>query len=732
MTGKDMHASFSPLSADGAQAPRQGGDPRSSSMEKGRALRQRLEQLVTRTRVAPSSAEAAAISLEEVRQALHELEVHQVELEIQNEELHRMQRRLDASRARYFDIYDLAPVGYATVDEQGRILEANFIATTLLGMARQALINQPISHFIFREDREVYALHRQQLLTTGEAQTCELRIVRQDATVLWVRLDTTAAQNRGGDPISRMILTDITESKLAVEALRASEGKFRSLAESSHDHIVLYDKQYRHMYMNPAALDFAGLREDALICGPPGQGGFFKDLRPVLQEKISQVFMTAAPFRTELEWNNSEGLKYFDWRLTPVFDAKGRVCSVLGVSRDITERKQVEELKLEMERKFQQSQKLESLGVLAGGLAHDFNNILSIILGQCDILSEDINSGIDRITQVKQIEKAALRAVDLCRQMLTYVGKNAPIQTRIDLRLMVEETVKRLQPTLKTKVRLELDCTDEVFEITGDRAQIQQVIMDLYFNAVEAIGERKGTIIIALNKKNVQDGADADFLGNTIQAGDYVCLTVSDNGCGMDVETRKRIFEPFYTTKYTGRGLGLSTALGIVTSHDGALQFFSTPGFGTTFKVFFPLFAVPGIVSTAPAADISLKKGRGTLLLVDDEAPLRIIGSALLKAMGFTVMTAAGGREAIKIHGENSRAIDLILLDLLMPEMGGIETYRLLRQISPTIPIVICSECNAEDFLQDFIDDPFTEAVQKPYKPDQLRSVFMKLIETME
>lgn len=731
MTDKDMHTSSSPLSAEQAEASCAGRNPRSPSVEKGCALRQRLEQLITR-RAAPTSAETAGSLLEEVRQALHELEMYQVELEIQNEELHRMQRLLDASRTRYFDIYDLAPVGYATVNEQGRILEANFIATTLLGMARQALINQPISQFIFKDDYEVYTRHHQQLLATGEAQICELRIVRQDATILWVRLDTTAAQNGSGAPLSRVILTDITESKLAVEALRASEGKFRSLAESSHDYIVLYDKQFRHIYMNPAALDFAGLREDVLLGEPPRQGCFFKDLSPVLQEKISEVFMTAAPFRMELEWNSSEGLKYFDWRLTPVIDAKGHVYSVLGVSRDITERKQIEELKLEMERKFQQSQKLESLGVLAGGLAHDFNNILAIILGQCDILSEDLSSKIDQITQVRQIEKAALRAVDLCRQMLTYVGKNAPIQTRIDLRLMVEETVKLLQPTLKTKVSLELDFNNEVFEITGDRAQIQQVIMDLYYNAAEAIGERKGTISIALNKKTVQSGADTDFLGNAIQAGDYACLTVSDNGCGMDVETRKRIFEPFYTTKYTGRGLGLSAALGIVTSHDGALQFSTTPGIGSTFKVFFPFFAVPGIVSAAPAADISSEKGRGTLLLVDDEAPLRIIGSALLKAMGFTVMTAAGGQEAIQIHRENSREIDLILLDLLMPKMGGIETYRLLRQTSSTIPIVICSEGNAEDLAQDFTADPLAEAVQKPYKPDQLRSVFMKLIDTME
>ncbi|WP_306545956.1 PAS domain-containing sensor histidine kinase [Desulfobulbus sp.] len=732
MTDKDTQATFLPLSVGSAETL-WGETPPLGPVDKGRALRQRLGQIITRIIAAPSSEEAAVTPLEEARQALHELEVYQVQLEIQNEELHRRQVQLDASQALYFDIYDLASVGCATVNEQGRILEANFIATDLLGLPRQALINQPISHFIFKEDRGVYALLQQQLLATGEAQTCELRIVRQDATVFWVRLDATAAQKSGRDPISRVTLTNITESKLAKDALHASEEKFRSLAESSQDPIVLYDKQCQHMYINPAALDLAGLREEELIDGPPRQSGYFNELRSVLQEKINQVFMTAAPFRTEREWNSSEGLKYFDCLLSPVFDAEGRVCSVLGVSRDITDRKQVEALTLEMERKSQQSQKLESLGAPAGGLAHHFNNILAIILGQCDILSEDLSSGIDPIAQVKQIEKAALRGVDLCRQLLPHVGRNAPLQTRINLRLMVEETVKRLQPTLQTKVRLELDFDDEAFEIIGDRAQVQQVVKDLYCNAAEAIGERKGTISIALNKNVVQGcQTDKDYLGNAIQAGDYACLTVSDNGGGMDAETRQRIFEPFCTTKYTGRALGLSAALGIVASHHGALQFSTTPGAGTTFKVFFPSFIGPGIVSAAPAADISPEKGHGTLLLVDDEAPLRIIGSALLKAMGFTVMIAADGEEAIKIHRENSPKIDLILLDLLMPEMSGIETYRLLRQTSPTIPIVICSEGNAEGLAQDITDDPFAEAVGKPYKPDQLRSIFMKLIDTME
>jgi two-component system, cell cycle sensor histidine kinase and response regulator CckA len=499
------------------------------------------------------------------------------------------------------------------------------------------------------------------------------------------------------------VLTDITAGKPAVEAVRGWEGEFRSLAESSHDYIVLYDKECRHLYMNPAALDCAGLRDGERIGGPSRQSGVFHGFHPDLQEKIGQVFSTTVPFRTEMEWHGSEGRRYFDWRLTPVFDAEGRVCSVLSVSKDISAGKQVEALTLEMESRFRQFRKLEKLGVLAGGLAHEFNNLLGIILGQCDILSENIRCGIDPRVHVKHIEQAAHRAVDVCREIQTCVN-HAQVQTRISLRLLVENTVEQFQASLNSTVRLDLDRNDD-FETTGDRARIRQAIMNLFDNAVETTGEQQDAITIALSRKIVGEGhAGTDFLGNPIQAGEHACLTVSGNGNDGDVEMRQ------------GRS-GVS----------------ATPYNGAAFKLFFPLTADAGIASAAPATDISPVKGYRTLLLVDDEAPLRIIGSALLKAMGFAVMIATGGREAVEIQQKNSREIDLIVLDLLMPEMGGVETYRVLRQMSPAVPIVVCKEGDDDgDIPQDFRDDPFAEIVRKPFRPDQLRSIFMKLKEATE
>jgi len=420
----------------------------------------------------------------------------------------------------------------------------------------------------------------------------------------------------------------------------------------------------------------------------------------------------------------------FDITVSPLHDDRGQIRACVHVARDITEGKKAEEERLAMESQFLQTQKLESLGVLAGGIAHDFNNILTIILGHCYIIEGNFDPETDQKVRVKEIEKAAQRAADLCHQMLSYSGKNVLVQTRINLWLMVDENVKMLTSAIKKNVGIELDLTYAVPEINGDSAQIQQVVMNLIINAAEAIGDNNGTLKILLKKIVIADDhAETDFLGNPIMPGSYACLEVTDSGSGMDAETQKRIFEPFFTTKFTGRGLGLSAVLGIIKSHEGALQLLSTPGIGTTFKVYFPSYDKTNIVETKLAArPVPLTTVRGTILLVDDEESIRIIGSALLKAIGFSVITATNGREALEICREQGSVIDLVLLDLLMPVMGGFEAYRKLRKIDPSIPVVICSGCSAEEIQEDIDSDKYAAVIQKPYGPDQLRTTLMKLL----
>ncbi|MBC7946924.1 MAG: response regulator [Chitinophagaceae bacterium] len=258
--------------------------------------------------------------------------------------------------------------------------------------------------------------------------------------------------------------------------------------------------------------------------------------------------------------------------------------------------------------------------------------------------------------------------------------------------------------------------------------------MNLIINAAEAIGDNKGSVKIALKKAIVDAGqSETDFMGIAIPSRIYACLEVSDTGCGIDEENQKRIFDPFFTTKFTGRGLGMSAVLGIVKAHDGALQLASSPGAGTTFKVFFPLSVVQNAVETTPAVGLIPKAEiRVSVLLVDDEESLRIVGSDLLDAMGFSVLTAANGREALELYQERGDVINLILLDMIMPEMGGIETYRLLREMSPFIPIVICSGYSIEDINDDLCNDLHAAVIQKPYNPDNLRNTLMNLLVNSE
>jgi PAS domain S-box-containing protein len=415
----------------------------------------------------------------------------------------------------------------------------------------------------------------------------------------------------------------------------------------------------------------------------------------------------------------------FDISVSPLYDEEGHVSGCVHVMRDITERVRAEEERKAFEKTLQHTQKLESLGVLAGGIAHDFNNILSVILGHCFVLKNIPGTAPASNANVEQIESAATRASDLCRQLLAYAGKNPLLQKEFSVYSLVDEIVQMLKSAIPKNVTIKLDMSPDIPLIVGDSSQIQQVAMNLIINAGEAIGEKSGSINVRLKKTVIANGQqEIDYFGAPIPVGIYVCLVVTDNGCGMNEETRQRIFEPFYTTKFTGRGLGMSAILGIIKAHDGTLQLKSTPGVGTTFTVGIPVSRE----STAVAAslipeDFPEEPVRATVLLVDDEESLRNVGAALLEAFGYTIITAADGRQALEIYKERGREIDIIMLDLIMPEMGGIEAYHRLRSIDRDIPVIICSGYGVEAVVDTIAADTRAGFLQKPYIPRELSRV---------
>ncbi|MEI6704803.1 MAG: response regulator [Deltaproteobacteria bacterium] len=420
----------------------------------------------------------------------------------------------------------------------------------------------------------------------------------------------------------------------------------------------------------------------------------------------------------------------FDITVSPLINDEGRITGCVHIMRDVTEHLRIEEDRKGMERQLQHTQKLESLGVLSGGIAHDFNNILTIILGHCFILKENIDSDVERETHVRMIESAANRAADLCHQMLAYAGKSPLLQTEFSLWMLVDEIVKMLTSAIKKNVIIKPDIKCDIPMIVGDSSQIQQVIMNLIINACEAIGESSGQVTVGLKKNTIQlDQPEIDYFGGKILPGSYACLEVSDSGCGMSEETMNRVFEPFYTTKFAGRGLGMSAILGIVKAHNGTLQLTSTPGDGTTFKVYFPLIMAPVQDETVPLAiqaDTALSKA--TILLVDDEETLRDMETTLLEALGFVAITAANGREALDIYKVRGNEIDLVILDLIMPEMGGVEAYHELRRIDAKVPIIICSGYGVESVADVIAADTRSGFLHKPYNPIELCRVIKEKI----
>jgi two-component system, cell cycle sensor histidine kinase and response regulator CckA len=439
----------------------------------------------------------------------------------------------------------------------------------------------------------------------------------------------------------------------------------------------------------------------------------------------AKMVQTGQAYSTRIEDKRFNG--HFNVTAAPLFDEDGVLTGCVHIMHDITEMKRAEEERQNLEKQLQHAQKMESLGVLSGGIAHDFNNILTIILGHCYILKADIDSGIDAKTHVQQIEAAGNRAADLCRQMLTYAGKSPLLQTEFSLWLLVDEVVKMLNSAIKKNVTIKLDLKRDIPMIVGDSSQIQQVIMNLLINAGEAIGDNKGTIAVSLKNPFIDDSTtpEIDYFGSRILPGSYACLEVSDTGSGMSEETKRRVFEPFYTTKFTGRGLGMSAILGIVKAHNGTLQLASTPDVGTTFRVYIPLKSAQEQFEEVTQIDAieTAISAKSTILLVDDENTLLKMETVLLEALGFTIITAANGREALELYRLRGSGIDLIMLDLIMPEMGGVEAYHELRKIDLEVPIIICSGYGVESVADIIATDKRAGFLHKPYNTGELTRV---------
>ncbi|MCP4643779.1 MAG: PAS domain S-box protein [bacterium] len=400
-------------------------------------------------------------------------------------------------------------------------------------------------------------------------------------------------------------------------------------------------------------------------------------------------------------------------------------------SRDISQRKRIEDERFSLERQVLHAQKMESLGVLAGGIAHDFNNILVAILGYAELALGDVGPNHPAREKLHNVTTGAKRAAELTQQMLAYSGRGQFSVRPSDLSSIAEDVIHLLRTSISKKISLKIQLQHPLPKIVADASQIQQVVMNLVTNAAEAIGDAVGCVSISTGTMD----CTADYLATSLTAdvpvpGHYIYLEVTDTGNGMDEETRARIFEPFFTTKFTGRGLGLAAALGIVRGHNGAVQLRSEPGKGTTFRVLFPASGI----DSAPAPEEANSgnvgwQGSGTVLVVDDEDVIRSFATDVLEMHGFDVATACDGYEGVQRFREHDGEFACVLLDLTMPRMGGEEAFVELRKIRDDIPIVLSSGYNEEEGAKQLVDLPPAAFIRKPYTVQQLTDTMRDILE---
>jgi len=512
-------------------------------------------------------------------------------------------------------------------------------------------------------------------------------------------------------------------------ALLESEKRYRQLFQNQPSGFALHEIitdpdgtpfDYRFLEINPSFERLTGLNAVDLI--GKTQLEVMPNSEPYWVQRYGKVALTGE----SISFENYSGELNRHYQVHAYSPEPGKFATLFY---DITDRKKAEEERNVFEQQLQHSQKLESLGVLSGGIAHDFNNILAIIMGYCSLIKLDYEMAEKNIPI---IEKAAERAAGLCRQMMAYAGKAQLTKTKINIVEKVDDIVNMLKSTLPPNVVINANYSAGIPIIDGDASQLGQVVMNLIINASEAISTGQGKVDVSLARiKVIAVKAYEDYHGKPIPPGDYICLEVTDNGCGMDEETKWRIFEPFYTTKFTGRGLGMSAVLGIINSHNGALQLFSQPGQGTTFKVFLPAPTsdITGVEHKIDSAPPAPWHGSGTILLVEDEESIRNLVKNFLEIFGFTVLEAVNGKEALNIYQKNAADITLVLTDMGMPIMDGYELFAELKKLNPELPIIVSSGYGDAEVSSRIGSDNIAGIISKPYNPGQLRDVLKRVTE---
>ena len=830
-------------------------------------LRSRAEAAIQEKAI--DSPDVSTLPTQELQALVHELQVHQIEMEMQNDELKTVQLALEEARDKYQELYDSVPVGHFTLTHKGIIKEVNRTGAILLGMSRSKLINMRFGHFVVSESDDQWYQHIISALGHEEKQSCVLTLQREDGSSFYARLESVQQvapvelrNGNGGTLVVNMAVTDITERKVIEEALKKSEERHRTLVEHLPQRIFVKDRNSVYVSCNenyasdlgitPEQIvgkdDFAfhgperaeAYRADDQACMATGmvkdlresyhvadqerwihtikvpyhdsQGrvigvlGIFEDITErrrtehalresegrfrAMFENHSAVMLLIDPVTGKIVDANMAAERFYGYTMSQLRSmsiqeinvlppdeleaqrnlalkeqrnhfifphrlANGEVKTVevhsapieqngtnilFSIIHDITERKRLEEERIEMQHKLHLAQKFQSLAVMAGGIAHDFNNLLMAILGNLEFALTDRGLGAEGKKAIAHAIEATDRSAELSHQMLIYSGKLFYVPKVLDLCELAHKNEDLLKLYMPKTTTLHFQIHKGHLAIRGDEDQIQRVITNLVINASEAIGENTGDVTLATGAMD----CDAAYLSRCRleekpEPGEFVFVQVTDTGCGMDAETQHKLFDPFFTTKFWGRGLGMAEVMGIVKGHHGNMMVESEIGKGTTIRVLFPVSKKPQalpvqvndfIETKAPASEsVSRRK---TVLVVDDEELVRGLVLKRLEVLGYDTIAAVDGEEGVHLFSERLNEIDLVLLDFAMPKMNGVEAFGELIQIRPDVKAILSSGYTEDVVAKSFPGPKPAGFLSKPYKMEELKGELERLLGTRD
>ncbi|MBF0288584.1 MAG: PAS domain S-box protein [SAR324 cluster bacterium] len=629
-----------------------------------------------KNQIKPHDEELENLSKMDLQELVHDLRVHQIELQMQNEEMLRTQEELIKTRNRFRELYNSAPVGYFTIEQNGLVLDANITGLDLLKIEKDQLLGRPLSQFFTEEHVAVFYHHHKQIVTGSKTRIFELGMIRQDGSRFYAHLHGAKGAESTKIPQYRLVISDITEKR---EAEVMSE-RLNSIIESTSDMIGMADQQGNILYLNQAGKKMMEFEDDVDVTQTqimdyhPGQIADFI-LNQGIPKSIEHGVWHA---ETKVRTSNLNEIP-----VSQVFichkDAAGKIDQFSTIIRDISEQKN-------LENQLRQSQKMEAIGTMAGGIAHEFNNILAIMLGYVDLMLED-EGNFDSVS-LRQVKKAGGRAKQLVKQILAFSRPDLMHTHSMPIALspLIKEALQMLRATFPSTIQIKRCLDKNCRPVQADITQIHQILVNLCNNARQSLENDTGDIDVILEEKQI---SITNVPHSQMKAGNYAVLTVKDTGHGMTPEVMARIFDPFFTTKEVGQGtgLGLSVVHGIMENHNGVITVDSKPGQGTSFSLFFP------IVENAPAEkeldDTPVKRGSEHVMVVDDELVLINYYTSALKHHGYQVTACTNGKSALELFRSRPAQFDLVITDQTMPGLTGDTLCKELLLLRPDIPVIL-------------------------------------------